>query len=218
MKLVQGILISLVALVLGTLGFAYSGIYDVSADSPHSGLVTWFLSTTSHASVERRAGNIVVPDLSSEQLVMAGAGDYDGMCADCHGAPGRESGPVGLGLNPAPPDLANHAADLSAAELFWITKHGIKMTGMPAWGETHDDAALWPVVAFLTRLPKLDAAAYQDLQARGQGASHHSSSGGEQHQHEADSPNAGSPHAHGTSEADSSEDVPPDHEDHDHDH
>jgi len=80
---------------------------------------------------------------------------------------------MGQGLNPSAPDLADSAAHLSPAELFWVTKHGIKMTGMPAWGVTHDDDALWPVVALLARLPELDADSYQALLASAEGVGHH---------------------------------------------
>jgi hypothetical protein len=45
-------------------------------------------------------------------------------------------------LYPPSPDLAKAAALYSPAELFWIIKHGIKMTGMPAWND-HSDDELW---------------------------------------------------------------------------
>jgi hypothetical protein len=45
----------------------------------------------------------------------------------------------------------------------WIIKHGVKTTGMPAWGITHDDELLWDVVAFLRKLPELTAEQYQAL-------------------------------------------------------
>ena len=62
---------------------------------------------------------------------------------------------------------------MNPAELFWVTKHGIKMTGMPAWGATHDDEALWPVVALMTELPHLDAARYRALLASAGDMGHH---------------------------------------------
>ena len=156
------IIVSLLMIAaIATTGFAYSGLYDVSASSSHSGVVNWLLSTTSHASIERQARNVNVPDLSNESLARAGINDFDAMCAGCHGAPGRAPEAMGQGLNPPAPDLADSAAHLNPAELFWVTKHGIKMTGMPAWGATHDDEALWPVVAFMTMLPELDAVGYR---------------------------------------------------------
>ena len=179
--------------VLAVFGFAFLGFYDVSASSPHGGLVTWLLSTTSHASVERRAGEIDVPDLDDVALTLAGVNDFAGMCAGCHGAPGQAPEAMGQGLNPPPPDLADSAAHMTPAELFWVTKNGIKMTGMPAWGATHADEALWPVVAFMTRLPELDGAGYVALLADAQGHGHHAvgddaggrgDNGADQHAHE----------------------------------
>ncbi len=181
MKTFTTLLAVVVVGVLAAVGFAYSGLYDVSASSPHGGFVSWLLSTTSHASIERHASEIDVPDLDDEALTLAGVGDFAGMCAGCHGAPGQEPEAMGQGLNPPAPDLAESAAHMTPAELFWVTKNGIKMTGMPAWGATHDDSALWPVVAFMTRLPALDTAGYQTLLADSEGFGHHASADEDDH-------------------------------------
>jgi mono/diheme cytochrome c family protein len=50
-----------------------------------------------------------------------------------------------------------------AQRAFWIVKHGIKMTGMPAWGKTLDDAAIWDIVAFVRKMPAMSPETYQDL-------------------------------------------------------
>jgi Cytochrome C oxidase, cbb3-type, subunit III len=163
MKFFAVILIAVVVGAMSALAFAYSGIYDVSASKPHSKIVDWFLSTVSHASVERHSRGIDIPDLDEGTLVFAGVKDFDSRCATCHGAPGQEPSGIGQGLNPPAPDLAEAAREMTSAELFWITKNGIKMTGMPAWGKTKTDDELWPVIAFLTRLPDLDADAYQAM-------------------------------------------------------
>ncbi len=107
------------------------------------------------------------------KLLLAGADDFAAMCAGCHGAPGQERGAMGQGLNPKAPNLADSAEHMTPGELFWVTKNGIKMTGMPAWGATHEDRALWPVVAFMTALPGLGSADYEALLARAEGAGHH---------------------------------------------
>ena len=80
---------------------------------------------------------------------------------------------MGQGLNPPAPDLAEAAMEMTPAELFWVTKNGIKMTGMPAWGKTREDDELWPVIAFLTRLPELDSEAYQALLTAADGTGFH---------------------------------------------
>ncbi len=64
--------------------------------------------------------------------------------------------------NPKPPRLTEHAGHHGLEEQFWIVKHGIKMTAMPAWGKTHTDEELWDVVAFVSRLPKMTPEAFQD--------------------------------------------------------
>lgn len=176
MRIVKVLLIAAAVVVVGAAGIAYSGLYDVSASTPHSGLVNWYLSTVSHASIERQAKDVPVPDLTDDALVRAGVNDFEAMCVDCHGAPGQPPAAVGQGLNPAAPDLAESATDMSAAELFWVTKNGIRMTGMPAWGATHDDDEIWPVVAFVTTLPNLDADQYQSLLTSAAGAGHHAAS------------------------------------------
>ncbi len=185
MKILSTLVITVVIVLLGVIGFAYSGLYDVSASSSHGGFIDWLLSTTSHASIERRASEIEVPDLDNEALVLAGINDFDSMCAGCHGGPGKDPEAMGQGLNPPAPDLAEEAAEMTPAELFWVTKNGIRMTGMPAWGATHDDESIWPVVAFLTRLPELDAAAYRELLASAEGQGHHTQdAAGDEHSHD----------------------------------
>jgi mono/diheme cytochrome c family protein len=171
------ILVAVVVGVVSVAGFAYSGFYDVSASSPHSNLVNWLLSTVSHASIERHAKGIAEPDLDEGTLVLAGVKDFNSRCVACHGAPGQEPEAVGRGLNPPAPDLAESAKEMTPAELFWVTKNGIKMTGMPAWGKTQRDDELWPVIAFLTRLPDLDSDAYQTMLASAAGMGLHSDDG-----------------------------------------
>ncbi len=174
--MLKGIGIAFGLLAVGSIGFSYSGVYDVSARVPHSVVTEWLLSNTSHNSVKSRAKQVVVPDLTSEELILIGAGDFDAMCVGCHGAPGVESSALGKGLSPPAPDLTDSAAHMSASELFWVTKNGIRMTGMPAWGVSHNDLELWPLVAFMLELPDLTEPEYQELLASGRHMSHHTQS------------------------------------------
>lgn len=172
-KLFISLCVTVILGLTGVVFFIYSGLFDVSASVPHAAITKWAMSTTMHASVERRAKGVTVPDLAQEELILAGVNDFEAMCIACHGAPGKQPDAMGQGLNPPAPDLQKSAQHLSAAELFWVVKNGIKMTGMPAWGATHDDAALWPVVALMTQLPKLDQAKYESLLERAEGIGHH---------------------------------------------
>jgi mono/diheme cytochrome c family protein len=173
MKILSTLVITAGIVLLSIIGIAYSGIIDVSANTPHGGFVEWLLETTSDASIERQARAIEVPNLDDEALVLAGVNDFNSMCIGCHGAPGIDPEAVGKGLNPAAPNLSESATEMTSAELFWVTKYGVRMTGMPSWGATHGDDSIWPVVALLTKLPGLDALAYQELLESAAGHGHH---------------------------------------------
>ncbi len=164
MRILVVLLILAAAAAGGGFGFVFSGLADVAATSPHWAITEWILSTAMEHSVRRRANDIEPPALLEEDArVRAGALAYDDMCASCHGAPGAEPGVVGEGLNPAPPELAAEEEEWSAAELFWITKHGVRMTGMPAFGPTHADEELWEIVALVRQLPGMSPAQYRAL-------------------------------------------------------
>lgn len=165
----------------GGLAIVYSGVFDVAASEPNLALEEWVLSTAMEHSVRRHARDLPVPDsLGDEERAREGFAAYEDMCQGCHGAPGVDPDVVGQGLNPSPPELDDAAHEWSPGELFWITKHGVKMTGMPAFGPTHDDEELWDLVAFLNRLPELSADDYRRMRSPTEGAerpshSHHPS-------------------------------------------
>jgi mono/diheme cytochrome c family protein len=139
------------------------GLYDVAADSPHTRPVYWLLQTARDRSVAVRARGITPPgDLADARRIAKGAGLYQEMCSSCHIGPGMERSEISQGLNPLAPEFAK-GFDLSPAQAFWTIKHGIKMTGMAAWGPTHSDVLIWDMVAFLEKMPGLSAAQYQAL-------------------------------------------------------
>ena len=173
MKIITTFIFTITIACILLVSFAYSGFYDVSARSPHSAFTNWLAPMAMRASVKRRSKEIAVPDLNDEALQIAGISDFDAMCKSGHGAPGYPAEAVGKGLNPPPPDLKESASAMTSAELFWVTKQGIKMTGMPAWGATHDDEDLWAVVAFMKELPNIDAVSYESMLLSAKGMGHH---------------------------------------------
>jgi mono/diheme cytochrome c family protein len=166
--------------VAAGLGFIYSGLYPVGADDRHTPLVYWTLENLREYSVARSSAGIEVPaKLDEPAQLLAGGADYDDMCAGCHLKPGKTESDFTLGLYPGPPNLTRQAQgendiEAQARRRFWIIKHGIKASGMPAWGPGHDDERIWSLVAFLRRLPELSPEQYQILTARGStGSDHH---------------------------------------------
>ena len=157
------LMVLLLLAVLGGLAFIYSGLYNVAASEPHSRLGNWIFDTAMKRSVHRRAEGVTPPPRRRMERITEGFKKYDEMCVTCHGAPGVERSEIGKGLTPPAPDLAKEAEHWTPTQLFWIIKHGIKMTGMPAWGKSHDDDALWDLVAFVERLPSLSPQDYRAL-------------------------------------------------------
>ena len=182
MKYVLGGLASLALLLVVVAAFALAGGYNVAATEEHNGLTRWFLATVMQRSVASRATSVNAPTQFTSEQVAEGFSEFDEMCVTCHGAPGRERGEVGKGLNPRPPKLAEAAKEWSTAELFWIVKHGVKMTGMPAFGPTHSDERLWTVVAFLKQLPQISPEKYTEMKQAS--AKHHE--GHDEHTHDHD--------------------------------
>jgi len=111
-------------------------------------------------SIAVRSRDIHVPNLADPKAIAAGASEYAEMCTGCHLGPGVERSELSQGLYPAAPELAR-ANGRSAAEQFWIIKHGVKMSAMPAWGKTHDDQLIWNMVAFIGQLPKMSPEQYK---------------------------------------------------------
>lgn len=163
---IAGTLLLLVAVWLATV---YTGAYDVAATDRHADLVYWTFDTTMRRSVRDRARAIVPPEQIGEGAMNEGARLYGRVCAHCHGAPGTEREPWAKNMRPQPPELVHAAAEWEAREVFWIAKHGIRMTGMPAFEPELDDMTLWGISAFVKRLPGMTPQQYQAATA---GAGH----------------------------------------------
>ncbi|RTR06490.1 c-type cytochrome [Halomonas nitroreducens] len=158
-RILAGMALGLVLLAAGAMAYMHSGMYNVAASDDHLPLVDSALHSTMHASVSTRAEDVEVPDLDDPEMIRQGARAYEELCTACHLKPGLDGTVLRAGLNPMPPRLTE-PGHRSPAEQFWIIKHGIKMTGMPAWGVTHEDQELWEMVAFLQRLPELSEQDY----------------------------------------------------------
>ncbi len=149
--------------MLGAAVFVWSGWYDISASVQHTQPVYSLLERTMHQSVKRRAAGIEPPPLDAPTLVARGAACYVDKCVQCHGGPGVAQGDIGRSMQPLPGPLVDSSRRWRPQELYWITRNGIKMSGMPAWQHRLPDKDLWALVAFLQRLPTLTAAEFRGL-------------------------------------------------------
>ena len=150
-----------VALALAAAAFVYAGIYNIGADSPHSRFVSAAIAELREHAIARRSRSIVVPaDLGDPRRIETGAGLYEEMCTGCHLGPGVEPSELSQGLYPPAPEFAK-TRERPAAQQFWIIKHGIKLSAMPAWGKTHSDELIWDMVAFIRQLPRMSPQQYR---------------------------------------------------------
>lgn len=155
----------LLLVVLGIGGFliAVSGIIPIKASSGHWAITRWFLQFSKSRSVATHTIGMKAPPLDKPWMVLKGAGHYETGCAPCHGSPVHPQPRIAEHMLPRPPNLKFASGKWDATELFHIVKHGIKLTGMPAWPALQRDDEVWAMVAFLRELPELDATEYQRL-------------------------------------------------------
>lgn len=148
-------LLALILLLAGSaVAVVLSGVVNVAATADDPEIVEAALRLARERSIERRSKLVAVPELGAPAQVAKGLAVYGRSCAVCHGGPGRMASEIAQGLNPPPPQFSRSLLD-DPAETFWVIENGIKMTGMPAFGPTHDREALWAVVAFLRKIDEL---------------------------------------------------------------
>jgi mono/diheme cytochrome c family protein len=163
--MIKVILTVIVVLLLGALGavlFVESGIYNIGADDHHMKATLAFIVQLRDRSIETRLRSIEPQLAATPAMIQSGAQHYAALCVGCHLAPGLTKSDLRTGLYPHPPNLAQEDIQESR-RAFWIIKHGIKMSAMPAWGRTLDDAAIWDVVAFVRKMPGMAPEDYQQL-------------------------------------------------------
>lgn len=181
--IVTVVLTVVVMLAIPLVVFA-TGVVDMGATSPPGSLERLLASFAVQQSMAVRAPEQTNPFAGDAQAISTGLDHYAAMCVRCHGGPGVKPDEFAQGLNPPAPDLEQSAAELTDGELFWITKHGIRMTGMPSFGVTHDDDKIWQIAAAVKQLPNLSAQQKQQLEEHA-GESHEHAEhdhGNQQHQ------------------------------------
>jgi hypothetical protein len=145
--------------------FAFGGFLDVAANRMDPDIVNQALENVRTASIARHADDKPSISLDDPATVQAGARAYSQRgCVYCHGGPGADWAKFSEGLNPGPPDLKDVANDLSPAEIFWVVRNGIRMTGMPSFAASDPpvpDQEIWTIAAFVKKLPGVSADDYK---------------------------------------------------------
>lgn len=185
MRTLKTLLFLVLLLAVGLAAYIYSGVYDIGADVPHTPPVFAALDLLRERSIQRHSAGIRPPRLDGADMIAEGAEHYAAMCSGCHLAPGMADSEIRPGLYPSPPEFYKHPPGDPAVQ-FWVIKHGVKLTAMPAWGGTHDDPTIWAMVAFLQKLPSLTPQQYAQMTAHA--AEEHEEHEAEEHHDEAPKP------------------------------
>jgi len=148
-KVLLGAVLILTILLLAALAITRLGLMPVSADGPHSRLEARIMPAVLHASIVRHASGETNPLPLNEDNLKAGVDTYKAMCARCHSTPGGNPSVYGQSFYPPAPQLAKGMAQYTDSQLFWLIKHGIRNTGMPAWSGMLSDEEIWQIVSLL---------------------------------------------------------------------
>lgn len=156
-------IVALVGIGLVATLFAWSGAIQISASSGHWRITDWFLHWVMRNSVRTYSAFQTPQDPVDESGLISAAGHFRQACQVCHGAPGVRLSPVMQNATPPAPDLAKTAGEWRDRELFWIIRHGVKFTGMPAWATSGRPDEVRRMTAFVRRLPGMTAQRYRTL-------------------------------------------------------
>jgi len=144
-----GAVLTLALLSLSALAVTRLGLMPVSADGTHSRLEAQIMPVVLHAAIVRHASGETNPTPLNEDNLKAGVDTYKTMCARCHSTPDGNASVYGQSFYPPAPQLPKGMAQYTDSQLFWLIKHGIRNTGMPAWGGMLSDDEIWQLVSLL---------------------------------------------------------------------
>ena len=143
--------------------YFFGGFFNVAALEPDNSITTWALVKVREASIAKRAPKTLPPGLDDAAVIEAGARAFATRgCVACHGAPGVDWAKFSEGIRPDAADLNEVAKTLSVAEIFWVIKNGINMTGMPSFARINvDDDEIWKIAAFVKKIPSVSPVNYK---------------------------------------------------------
>jgi len=139
----------LAILLLAAFAIMELGLMPVCADGPHSNLEARIMPAVLHASISRHAPRETNPVRLNEDNLKAAVDTYKAVCARCHSSGEGKASVYGQSFYPPAPQLPAGMAQYTESQLFWVIKHGIRNTGMPAWGGMLSDEEIWQIVDLL---------------------------------------------------------------------
>ena len=180
---IAGIIVTLLVLAGSAIAVTHLGLYPIGADNPPGALERILASRAMDVYAEKHKPEGSNPTELTAANLTEGAKEYEEHCAFCHGGAKAKISPMQDKFSPPAPQLVNRIPHDDDAWLFWVTKHGVRMTGMPSWAGVMSDDEIWKIVAFIKhsdKLPPETQAAWQKLGATPGQIEEHTP---EQHEH-----------------------------------
>lgn len=164
--------LTLVALAMSCASIAWivvsAGFYNVAGNVQHLPPVHSLFEYALQQSVRHQARGIVPPEVPDASIMVRGALCYQDKCLQCHGGPGVAPQDFAQSMQPSPGPLIDAPQRWHTREIYWITRNGLKMTGMPAWEHRLSEEDLWAVTAFVQKLPSLSPVKFAQLMSPNQ--------------------------------------------------
>lgn len=157
-KFVLGVVVTLVVLALGALGFATLGFFPTKADVPPPQIERHLALSALDASMERHAPRVTNPLPPTDQNLIDGIKLYTMNCALCHGGLDRKASPLENSLYPPPPNLVTDPPDDPEWHIFYAIRTGVRYSGMPAWEKSLSEQDMWKLTSLLSHMEKLPPA------------------------------------------------------------
>lgn len=152
---ILGIVVTIAVIVIGAFVVSNFGLYPIGADNPPSTLERRLAGRAMDVYADNHKPNTNNPIEANAKNLMEGAKQYEEHCAFCHGGAKAKISPMRAKFNPPVPQLINRVPHDPDAWLYWVTKHGVRMTGMPTWDGILSDDEIWKIVAFVKNSNKL---------------------------------------------------------------
>jgi thiosulfate dehydrogenase len=155
---IAGVIASIFVALVGGYALLQSGLIPANADAKPGGFELWAAGTSLDATLRKKAPKEASPVAFTDANLVEGINLYGQHCAICHGtaAGASSASPVAKGLYPPPPQFATDGVeDDPEGVSYWKVKHGIRLTGMPAWGPDLTERQIWTLALFLKHMDKL---------------------------------------------------------------
>jgi mono/diheme cytochrome c family protein len=146
--------------------FVTSGALPAGQDSKPSKLEKWAAERSLQATMRREAQGLTIPLQPTDDNLFAGIALYRAHCQVCHGGADGEISLIARGLTPTPPQLAKDGVeDDPEGVTYWKVAHGIRFTGMPAFGKTLSEREMWQIALLAKHMNSLPSGVRSAWQA-----------------------------------------------------